>query len=82
MLDDADCTSALGISFNELQLMRLEHRFPLRFMVYHRPVDTSSDVPRRYHSYLFLGADGMRPRNRPTYYQVPLLQAQVKKHFF
>ncbi|GFY05521.1 protein APCDD1 [Trichonephila clavipes] len=78
-LDNSDCTAALSISFHELQLMRLEYRIPLNFNGYKRNYEEKSpdDITRRYHSYLFLGAEGFPTGSRPTYYKIPLVPSQT-----
>ncbi|GFY48064.1 protein APCDD1 [Trichonephila inaurata madagascariensis] len=78
-LDNSDCTAALSISFHELQLMRLEYRIPLNFNGFKRTYEEKSpdDITRRYHSYLFLGAEGYPTGSRPTYYKIPLVPSQT-----
>ncbi|XP_055950598.1 protein APCDD1-like [Argiope bruennichi] len=76
-IDDSVCTEALGISFHELQLMRLEHRIPLSFLTFRREEFPGEDNARRYQTYLFLGAEGFPTGSRPTYYQMPLVLSQA-----
>ncbi|GFS70445.1 protein APCDD1 [Nephila pilipes] len=80
-IDNSDCTAALGISFHELQLMRLEYRIPLNFIGFKRMYDDKSpdDTTRRYYTYLFLGAEGFPTGSRPTYYQMPLVPSQTSQ---
>ncbi|GBN18334.1 Protein APCDD1 [Araneus ventricosus] len=81
-IDDSVCTEALGISFHELQLMRLEHRIPLSFVTFRRKFGEEppgGDSARRYQTYLFLGAEGFPTGSRPTYYQMPLVLSQASQ---
>ncbi|XP_054714366.1 protein APCDD1-like [Uloborus diversus] len=73
--DYLDCTTSLDITFNELQLIRLEHRMSLENAA--DPREDSSEGHRKYRSHLFLGADRSKSRNRPTHYQSPLIPAQT-----
>ncbi|XP_067124231.1 protein APCDD1-like [Centruroides vittatus] len=70
VIEDYDCLSSLHITFNELQLMRVEHRKALHHR--HKPHPTRIE--------LFLGDvhNDVNKRNfyRPTSYQAPLLNSK------